>query len=160
MNLVAFNVLSLYLIFVNLINICFSIFFLGLSCMEISILPGPGWLFLFPYLGSFYDQLNYFLRPFLFFFFFFWDPYNLNVGSSHFVPEYSETVLISFQYFSFILFHAEIYTILSSKSFIHSSASVILLLLPSLLLIPSMFCCSQTSCCSPFLDSELPLCPV
>ena len=107
-----------------------------------------------------YDLLNYFLRPFLFFFFFFWNPYNSNVGATHVVPKISETVLISFHNVSFILFHAETSTTLSSKSFFHSSASVILLLVPSLLLIPSMFCCSQTSCCPPFLGSELPFCPV
>lgn len=133
MNLVAFNVLSLYLIFVNLINICFSIFFLGLSCMEISILPGPGWLFLFPYLGSFYDQLNYFLRPFLFFFFFFWDPYNFNIGAFNTVTEVSKTVLIFFNSI------AAISIILPSSSLVLSSASVILCTYTQWIVILSVF---------------------
>ena len=44
-----------------------------------------------------YNLFKYFLRPFLFLFFF-WDPYNSNV-----VPEVSETVLNSFHSFFFIL---------------------------------------------------------
>ena len=36
----------------------------------------------------------------------FWDPYNVNVGVFNVVPEVSETVLISFHSFFFILFHS------------------------------------------------------
>ena len=49
-----------------------------------------------------YNLFKYFLSPFLFLFFFY-EPYNLNVGTFNVVPEVSETVLISFHSFSFIL---------------------------------------------------------
>ena len=81
-------------------------------------------------------KLNYYLFklsliPFLFLFFF-WDPYNLNVGAFKIVPEISETMLSSFHSFYFILlFSSYFHTILSSSSLIHSSASEILLLIPS-----------------------------
>ena len=42
---------------------------------------------------------NIFLRPFLFFFFF-WDPYNSNVGAFNAIPLVSETVFISFHSYS------------------------------------------------------------
>ena len=76
-----------------------------------------------------YNLLQYFLRPFLFLFFF-WDPYNSNVGVFNVVPEVSETVLNSFHSFFFILLcgtyiHYFIFQV------IRSSASVILLLIPS-----------------------------
>jgi len=38
----------------------------------------------------------------LFFFLFFWDPYNSNVGACDIVPEVSETILSSFHSFYFI----------------------------------------------------------
>ena len=75
-----------------------------------------------------YYLLKYFLMVFLFVFFF-WDPYDLNVGAFNIVPEVSEIVLISFN--SFFLSVSFISTILSSTSLILSSASVILLLVPS-----------------------------
>ena len=49
-----------------------------------------------------YNLFKYFLSPFLFLFFF-WDPYNSNVGVLNVVPEVSETVLTSFHSFFFIL---------------------------------------------------------
>ena len=70
-----------------------------------------------------YYLLKYFLMAFLFVFFF-WDFYDLNVGSFNIVPEFSEVVLISFN--SFSLSVSFISTILSSTSLILSSASVIL----------------------------------
>ena len=77
-----------------------------------------------------YNIFKYFYRFFLFLFSF-WDPYNMNVGALNIVPEVSETVLIFFSFF-FSLFCsvAVISTTLSSSSRIHSSASVILLLIP------------------------------
>ena len=74
-----------------------------------------------------YYLLKYFLMAFLFFFFF-WDSYDLNVGVFDIVPEVSEVVLISFNYFFLSSF---ISTILSSTSLTLSSPSVILLLVPS-----------------------------
>jgi len=75
-----------------------------------------------------YYLLKYFLMVFLFVFFF-WDSYDSNVGAFYIVPEVSEIVLISFN--SFFLSVSFIPTILSSTSLILSSASVILLLVPS-----------------------------
>ena len=77
-----------------------------------------------------YYLLKYFLMAFLFVFFF-WYSYDSNFGSFNIVPDVSE-VVISFNYFfSFFLSVSFISTILSSTSLILSSASVILLLVPS-----------------------------
>ena len=81
-----------------------------------------------------YYLLKYFLMVFLFFFF--WDSYGLNVGAFNIVPEVSEVVLISFN--SFFLSDSFISTILSSTALILSSASVILLLVPSRVLLISV----------------------
>ena len=86
-----------------------------------------------------YNLSKYFLSPFLFLFFF-WDPYNLNVGVFNVVPEVSETVSVLFILFSFFCSAVVISTILSSRSLIHSSASVILLLIPSREFLISIYC--------------------
>ena len=49
-----------------------------------------------------YTLFKNFLIPFLFVFFF-WDPYNLNVGAFDIIPEVSETILRSLHSFYFIL---------------------------------------------------------
>ena len=77
-----------------------------------------------------YYLLKYFLMAFLFVFFF-WDSYDLNAGESNTVLEVSEIVFISFNSFFFFLSNSFISTILSSNSLILSSASVILLFVPS-----------------------------
>ena len=128
----AFNIFSLNLIFISLINMCLGVFFLGF------ILYGT--LLRFLDLGDYflshvrevfaYNLFKYFLRPFLFLFFF-WDAYNSNVGVFSVVPEVSEIVFNSFHSFSLFCSLAVISTILPSSTFIHSSASVIPLLIPS-----------------------------
>ena len=55
----------------------------------------------------------------------------MNVGGCNAVPEVSEIVFIFFLLFSVFYSVAPISTILSSKSLIRSSASVILLLIPA-----------------------------
>ena len=70
------------------------------------------------------------------FVFFFWDPYDSIIGAFDIVPEVSEVVLISFNYF--FLSVSFISTILSYTSLILSSASVILLLVPSRVLLVSV----------------------
>ena len=45
-----------------------------------------------------YYLLKYFLMAFLFVFFF-WDTYDSNIGAFNIVPEVSEVILISFNYF-------------------------------------------------------------
>ena len=77
-----------------------------------------------------YCLLKYILMAFLFVFFF-WDSYDSNVGAFNIVPENSEVVLISFNSFFFFLSALFIPTILCATSLILSSASVILLLVPS-----------------------------
>jgi len=76
-----------------------------------------------------YNLFKNFLIPFLFLFF--WDPYNSHFGVFDIVPEVSETVISSFHSFYFIRSSEVISTILSSSSLICSSASDILLLIPS-----------------------------
>ena len=78
----------------------------------------------------YYNLFKYLLSPFLFLFFF-WAPYNSNVGAFNVVPEVSETVSIIFILFSLFCSAVVISTILSSRSLTHSSASVILPLIPS-----------------------------
>ena len=82
-----------------------------------------------------YYLLKYFLMVFLFVFFF-WDSYDSNVGVFNIVPEVSEVVLISFH--SFFLSVSFISTILSSTSLTLSSASLILLLVPSRVFLNSL----------------------
>jgi len=65
------------------------------------------------------------------FVFFFWDSYDSNVEAFNIFPEVSEIVLISFNLFFFFLSDSFIPTSLSSTSLILSSASVILLFVPS-----------------------------
>ena len=78
-----------------------------------------------------YYLLKYFLMVFLFIFFF-WDAYASNVGVFNIVPEVFEVVLISFNFFFlFFLSVSFISTFQSSTSLILSSASIILLFVPS-----------------------------
>ena len=104
--LVAFNIFSLCLIFVSLINICLGVFHLGF------ILFGTVWFswtlvaIFFPTIRKFSTIISSnFLMPFLFIIFFL-DSYDLNVGAFYIVPEVSEVVLSSFNsffIFSFLL---------------------------------------------------------
>ena len=101
-SLAAFNICSLCLIFVNLINMCLGCFALGLSCLGPYGFLGLGCYFLLHFREVFnYYLLKCFLMAFLFVFFFS-DSYYLNVGAFDIVPEVSEEVLISFN--SFFLF--------------------------------------------------------
>ena len=100
-SLAAFNICSLCLIFVNLINMCLGVFHLGF------ILFGTlGFLDLgdcvLPHFGEVFNYylLKYFLMAFLFVFFF-WDSYDSNTGVFNIVPEVFEVVLISFNSFFF-----------------------------------------------------------
>ena len=58
-------------------------------------------------------------------------PYNVNVGAFNVVPEVSQAVFIFFIILSIFCSVAVISTILSSQLLVHSSASIILLLIPS-----------------------------
>ena len=102
-SLAAFNIFSLDLIFVSLINMCLGVLLLGFNLSETLCFLDLGGYFLSHVREVFhYALFKYFLRPFLFLFFF-WNPYNLNVGAFSVVPEVSEIVFNSFHSFFFIL---------------------------------------------------------
>ena len=94
-----------------------------------------------------YNLFKYFLRPFLFLFFF-WDPYNWNVVCLMLSQRSLRLSLILFILFSLFCFVIVISTILSSRSLIRSSASVILLLIPSREFLIHLLCCSSLFVCS------------
>ena len=77
-----------------------------------------------------YNLFKYFLRTYLFLFFF-WDPYNSNVCAFIVVQWSLRLSSILFSLFSLFCSVVVISTILLCRSLIHSSASVILVLIPS-----------------------------
>ena len=100
-----FNILYLCLVFLSLISVHLGMFLLGFTLYET---PCASWTCLiisFSMLGKFSTiiSLKIFLIPFLFLFFF-WDPYNSNVGALDIAPVVSETILSSFH--SFLLYSA------------------------------------------------------
>ena len=101
-SLAAFNICSLCLIFVNLINMCLGVFCLGFILFGTLWVSRTWMIIYFPILGKFSTIISSsFLMVFLSVFFF-WDSYDSNVGAFNIVPEVSEIVLISFN--SFFLF--------------------------------------------------------
>ena len=97
-SLAAFNILSLCLIFVSLINVCLSVFFLVYPVWD-SLCFLDFIDYFLPHVGEVfnYNLFKYFLRPFPFFFFF-WDAYNSNVGTFNVVPEVSKLFSFFFLY--------------------------------------------------------------
>ena len=94
-SLAAFNICSLCLIFVNLINMCLG----GVSPWVYPVWDSLGFLDLGDnFLPHFREVFNYYLlKDFLMIFlsvFFFWDAYDLNVRAFNIVPEDSEVVLV------------------------------------------------------------------
>ena len=126
----------LSLIFVSLIYCVSWVVFLGF------LLPGTlyaSWTLLiisFPMLGKFSAIIssNVFSGPFPLFF---WYPYNASVCTFNVASEVSQAVFISFH--SIFCSAAVSYTTLSSRSFISSSSSVILLLIPFSVLVICLF---------------------
>ena len=131
--LAAFNIYSLCLIFVNLINM-----FLGVFCLGF-ILIGTLWVsctwvtMSFPILGKFSTIISSSIFSWSFFLSSSsgWASYESIVGAFNIVPEVSEIVLISFNLFFFfplwfIYFYHSIFYLTYPIS-----ASVILLLVPS-----------------------------
>ena len=107
---------------------CFS---LGLFCMGLFWLLDLIEYFLYHVRKIFnYNLFKNFYVPFLFLFFF-WEPYNSNVGAL--ILSQTSLRLPSVLFILFTLFFSSevISTILSSSSLIYSSASDILLLIPS-----------------------------
>ena len=105
-SLAAFNMSSLCLTFVNLINMCLGVFRLGFILFETRWVSWTRMIILPHFREVFkYYLLEYFLMVFLFFFSF-WDSYDSNIEAFHIVPEVSEVVHISFNLFHFFsLFH-------------------------------------------------------
>ena len=94
-SIAAFNICSLCLIFVNLINMCLGVFCLGFIYLAPSGFLGLRGFFLLHFREVFnYYLLEYFLMYFFLFVFFFWDSYDLNVVVFNTVPEVSEVVLL------------------------------------------------------------------
>ena len=92
-SLATFNIYSLCLIFVSLINMCLGVFLLGFILYETLFLELGG-CFL-PHFRKVFDCcLQYLIMPFPFIVF--WNAYDSNVGALNIVPEVSEAVLISF----------------------------------------------------------------
>ena len=128
-----FNICSLCLIFVNLINMCLGVFCLGF------ILFGTLWVswtwvaISFPILGKFSTIISSSIFSWPFFLSSYpGTPMILMLG--HFTLSQRSLRLSSFLlilFFSFFLSASFVSTILSSTSFILSYASIILLLVPS-----------------------------
>ena len=130
-SLAAFNIYSLCLIFINLINMCLEVFCLGF------ILFGTLWVswtwvaISFPILGKFSTIISSSVFPWPFFLSSSGTPMIQMLGCltlSQRSLRLSSFLLIPF---SFFLSASFISTILSSTSLIRSSPSVILLLVPS-----------------------------
>ena len=81
---VAFNILSLSLIFIILITMCLSVFLLGFICLGHRA-SWTWWIIFFPMLGksSANISLNIFSGPF----FSFCGPCNVNIGASNVAQE-------------------------------------------------------------------------
>ena len=96
-----------------------------------SALPRLGCLFPFPYQGT-VQLLSFQIFPQVPFLslFSFWGPYNASVGLFNVVSEVSQTVSISFHFCFSILFHGSDFHYFVSRSLMHSSVSVILVLIP------------------------------
>ena len=124
-SLATFNICSLCLIFINLIDMCLGVFVLGLSWLGLSGFLGPECYFL----PHFREIFNYYLKCFLMpfpFVFFFWDSYDSNVGTFNILPEVFEVVLISFNSFfffplCFIYFHLFIFHLTNPILSLHYS---------------------------------------
>ena len=104
-SLVAFNIFSLYLIFDSVINMCLGVFLLGFFLYG-TLCASWTWLTISFQVCN-YNLLKYFLRSFLFLFFF-WDPYNLNVGTFNVVQEVSEPQMIMMLNHQFLLFKTRV----------------------------------------------------
>ena len=112
-SLAAFNILSLYLVFVSLISLCLGLFLLGFILYGTVCLLDLIDYFLF-HVGEIfkYNLFKNFLILFLFLFIF-WSSYNLNVSVFDIVLEVSETIL------SFFFFFYSFYFILLFRSYFH-----------------------------------------
>ena len=98
-SLTAFNILSFCLVFVSLISVCLDVFLLGFILYGTLCSSWTRLTISFSMLGRFSTIISSKIFSCPLFLFFFWDPYNLNVGAFDIVPEVSETILSSFHSF-------------------------------------------------------------
>ena len=98
-----------------------------------------------------YNLFKNFLIPF--FLVFFRDPYNSNVGTLDIVPEISETILSSFHSFYFSLFFRSYFHHFIFQPLIHSSASDVLLMIPSRVFLISVIVVLINCCLSLYIYS-------
>ena len=140
--LFAFNICSLCLIFVNLINMCLGVLCLGFILFE-TLWVSQNWMIIsFPILGKFSTVTSSSIFSWSSFCLLLWDSYDSNVGGFNIIPEVSEIVLISFNYF--FLFSSLIHLFLPFYLLPELSY-----LLPDLsyLLSPLFYCWFPPECC-------------
>ena len=99
-SLAAFNICSLCLIFVNLINMCLGVFHLRFVLFRTLCVSWTWVAISFPILGKFSTIISSSIFSWSFVFLF-WDSYDSNVGAFNIVLEVSEIVLIYFNSFFF-----------------------------------------------------------
>ena len=103
-----------------------------------------------------YDLFKNCLSAFLFLFFL-WDTYNSYIAAFNIVPEVSEAILNSFHSFCPLFCSSSVISIIPPySSFIHSSASVILLWVPSREFLISVLCYSSLATHSSTLAWKIP----
>ena len=137
-SLPSFNICSLCLVFVNLINMYLGVFHLGFILSGILWVSWTWVAISFPILEKFSTIISSRIFSWSSFCLLLWDSYDSNVGAFNIVPEISEIVLISFNSFFFFPLCFIYSSILSSASLVLSSASVILLLVASRVLLISV----------------------
>ena len=130
-SLAAFNICSLCLIFVNLINMCLGVFCLGFILFETLWVSWTWVIISFPILGKFSTIIS--SRIFSCSFFLSSSSGTPMIQTLGCLTLLQRSLMLSsflFILFSFFLSASFISTVLSSTSLILSSASVILLLVP------------------------------
>ena len=132
--LAVFNICSLCLIFVSLINMCLGVFHLGFFLFGTLWVSWTWVTISFPILGKFSPIISSSIFSWSLFVFF-WDSYDLNVGAFHIVPEVSEVVLISFNSFFFF-----------PLCFIYFYHSIFYLIYPIYLLLWLFYCWFPPDC--------------
>ena len=118
-SLAAFNILSLYSVFVSLISMCLRVFLLGFILYGTLCASWTIFAISFSMLGKFSTIISSKFFSYPFFFSSSGTPYSSNVGAFDIVPEVSEIILSSLHSCYFILlfrshFHHFIFQIINS----------------------------------------------
>ena len=136
----------MYLVFVSLVNMCLTVFLLGLILYGTLCVSCPWVTISFPMLGKFLTILSSNIFSDRFSFSSFGTPIIWMLV--HYIFSQRSLRLSSILFILFSLFYplTVISTILSSSSLIHSSSSVILLLIPSRVFLISVIVLFTTVC--------------